>query len=384
MSRQFRSDDTDKWKHGFGKGTDGNQTISSNTTDAPIDASCSGSSGSTSLSATNASFSAGQIVLIHQSRGTGAGNWELNKIASYSAGTITLQHQLQNTYTDSGNSQAQVIVVQQYENVTINGGVTLTGKDWDGNVGGIVVRMAKTAITVTGSINVVNKGYRGGNGTGSGNPAQAGEGTSGSAVTQTSANGNAGGGSDGGGVSNGGGGGGNGTAGSNGVSGDGNYGRGGATAGNAGLTVMVFGGAGGGGSSNSGTGSTSPSGVDGAGIVFLIAPTITVTGSINLNGTAGINGTTNGWAGMGHSGASAGGSALFKGMNITLGSGLVTANSALGGISGGNGDRGGNSGVGRIHADYSKTFSGTTSPTIDTRLDATIKAGAGNRMLMSF
>ena len=69
MARQFL---------GFGDGSDGDLVVSSNTTDNPIDASCSGSSGSTSLSATNTSFSAGQMVRIDQTRGTGAGNWEKN------------------------------------------------------------------------------------------------------------------------------------------------------------------------------------------------------------------------------------------------------------------------------------------------------------------
>ena len=59
----------------FGDGSDGNLTISTNTTDTPIDSSCSGTSGTKSLSATNTSFTAGQIILIHQTRGTGVGAW---------------------------------------------------------------------------------------------------------------------------------------------------------------------------------------------------------------------------------------------------------------------------------------------------------------------
>jgi hypothetical protein len=66
----------------YGDGSDGVLTISSNTSEAPTDSSCSGSSGATSLSATNASFAADQIILIHQSRGTGVGQWELNVISS--------------------------------------------------------------------------------------------------------------------------------------------------------------------------------------------------------------------------------------------------------------------------------------------------------------
>ena len=132
----------------FGTGEDGVLTISSNTTDSPIDSSCSGTSGTTSLSATNASFEAGQLILIHQSRGTGVGQWELNKISSYVAGTITTVLSLSYTYTDSGASQAQVLVVKQYSGITINSGKTLTAKAWDGNIGGILAYFCSGATTI--------------------------------------------------------------------------------------------------------------------------------------------------------------------------------------------------------------------------------------------
>ena len=96
----------------FGDGSDGALTISADTTQAPTDSSCSGTAAAYTLSATNASFAAGQKILIQQSRGTGVGKWERNEIASYTAGTITLTDALTNTYTDSGASQAQVLVLK--------------------------------------------------------------------------------------------------------------------------------------------------------------------------------------------------------------------------------------------------------------------------------
>jgi len=45
-------------QYGFGNGSDGALSISADTTDAPIDSACTGTSGSTTLSATNASFAA--------------------------------------------------------------------------------------------------------------------------------------------------------------------------------------------------------------------------------------------------------------------------------------------------------------------------------------
>ncbi len=115
----------------FGDGSDGALTISVDTTDTPIDSACTGTTATTALSATNASFAAGQIVLIHQSQGTGAGTWQRNKIASYTAGTITLESALNATY----GTGAQVLVLKQYTNVTVTSGKTWTAKDWNGTVG---------------------------------------------------------------------------------------------------------------------------------------------------------------------------------------------------------------------------------------------------------
>jgi len=120
MPRQFRSDDTSIWEEGFGNGSDGAFTISTNTTQNPTDAACTGTSGSTTLTATNAGFGAGQNILIHQTKGTGMGNYELNVIASYTAGTITLKYPLQNTYVTG----AQTIVMGNFTDATINTGVT--------------------------------------------------------------------------------------------------------------------------------------------------------------------------------------------------------------------------------------------------------------------
>ena len=67
--------------YNFGNGSDGAATLSG--TDAPVDSSCSGTSATTSLSATNGSFAANQVILIHQTRGSGVGQWEINIIQSY-------------------------------------------------------------------------------------------------------------------------------------------------------------------------------------------------------------------------------------------------------------------------------------------------------------
>jgi hypothetical protein len=365
----------------FGDGSDGALTISADTTEAPIDSACTGTSGALTLSATNASFAANQIILIHQSRGTGAGTWQRNKIISYTAGTITLDSPLNATYITG----AQVRVLKQYTNVTINSGKTYTAKAWNGTVGGILVFLASGTVTVTGSINANGNAASGAvGGTGIGfeggdygfpnNPGVQGEGTDGPAGTQTiNANGNGGGGGAG---NSGAGGGGNGTAGSDGEfrsdTGDvvlQSPGYGGSASGATDLTSMTFGGGGGGSwQGNGGAGGA------GGGIIFISAATLTVSGSITANGGAG-----SGLMVRGGGGGGAGGSILLKSQTATLGSGIITANGGAGGA--GNyvylTGRGGAGGAGRVHLDYYSSYTGTTSPTIDALVDQNLGVSDG-------
>src|SRR3990167_4647980 len=176
----------------FGNSADGALTISTDTTDDPIDSSCSGSSGGTSLSATNASFTAGQMLLIHQTRGTGVGQWEINQIASYVAGTITTVLPMAYTYTDSGDSQAQVLVLKRYSSVKVNTGVSYTAKTWNSNVGGILAFLCSGVTNIIGTLSALGKGYNGGSWEVS--QANQGEGTIALGTTSTAANGTGGGG----------------------------------------------------------------------------------------------------------------------------------------------------------------------------------------------
>jgi len=136
----------------FGDGSDGALTISSDTTEAPIDSSAVGISGAYTLTATNVSFAANQIVLIHQTRGSGAGTWQRNTISAYTAGTITLQNALNFSYNTSGADAAQVRVLKQYTDVTINSAKVYSAKAWNGTVGGILAFLANGTITVTGTL----------------------------------------------------------------------------------------------------------------------------------------------------------------------------------------------------------------------------------------
>ena len=375
-STQFRSDDTTPWWLKYGDGSDGAYSSAGNATDAPVDSSCSGTASSTSLSATNVSFANGKPILIHQSRGTGAGSWELNQIASYTAGTIITVSPLKNTYTDSGASQAQVIQLKQYSSFTQGSGHTLTAKAWDGNVGGIIAFLCNGTVSGSGTISLTGGaggtgtgaspgargtggGFRGGSGTTAG---ETGEGTTGTFVSgQTSANGNGGGTGDNAAP---GGGGGNGAAGSNGAGG-GTAGTGGNQVGTASLVTAQLGGGGGGGETTTSSW-TSGSGGSGGGFLLMIGRSIDVSSMmVNLNGGAG--GAPNSGDGQCSGGGGAGGSCLLKAQTATLGTNKITAS---GGLGGDNAFRdGGNGGVGRIHLDYLTSYTGTTTPTIDVTQD---------------
>lgn len=386
-STQFKSTDTTPWWLKYGNGSDGAYSSSGSATDAPVDSSCSGTVDTTSLSATNASFANGKPILIHQSRGTGAGAWELNQIASYTAGTIITVSPLKNTYTDSGASQAQVIQLKQYSSFAQNSGHTLTAKAWNGNVGGIIAFLCNGNVSGSGTITLagasavdnsggapgVGIGFRGGQATKLANnqTAYCGEGTSGATTQQNSANGNGGGGGINGtdvNISAGGGGGGNGAAGQTAQQfSQGTAGVGGSAAGTASLTTAVFGGGGGGSSRHD----YDPGGGGaGAGFLLMIGRNLDVSSmTINLNGG-------NGSTAHGYGGGGAGGSCLLKTQTATLGTNKITASG------GGGGGTGGAGAVGRIHLDYLVSYTGTTTPTIDVTQDYSLSSAAGNMFLV--
>jgi hypothetical protein len=346
---------------GFGDGSDGILDISVDTTEAPIDASCSGTSGSRSLSATNTSFAAGQKIFIWEVRGTGVGAWELNTIESYVAGTITCVHPLDNTYTDSGASQAQVRVVPQYSSVNVQAGKTYSAKAWDGNVGGALVFMCSGNMTIPGTLSVGGKGYKGGQATSTNG--WSGEGSTGASVQQTAANDTGGGGGamgfDPGDFEGAGGGGGShSSVGTVGKSISAVVGAAATTlVGQADLTTLFPGGGGGSnGANRSGSNGVAGGGGGGALIAF-VGGTVTVTGSITANGANGTQNITDFYSG---SGGGAGGSILIKTGSTVLGSSLVTATGGTGGTSNNKGT-GGTGGTGRIRIEAC-SVSGTTNP----------------------
>lgn len=342
-----------------GNGGDGAVTLSG--TQTVNDTAFTGTAGATTgTGATGLTVADNSIALIIQMRGTGVGQYEQIQIASYVSGTgvFTFNSPLVYTYTDSGDSQAQLIILKQYSSVTVSG--TLTAKQWDGNVGGVLAFLCSGELNVTGTITAAGKGFQGlaaGGNTDSTN----GEGNAGAGHTVTTgANGSGG----GGGATNisesGGGGGGNGTSGQNGANG----GVGGATDGSADLTTMVMGGAGGkGGKAATGDNNRGGAGGSGGGIIFIVAKYTNISGIITADGLPGGKGIDGGGGG---GGGGAGGSILIIAQSNILGTSIT----AVGGIGGerqsSTNITGGAGGDGRIRV-QGCTLSGTTTPTASTQ-----------------
>ncbi len=334
----------------------------------------SGSAGSYYINVTDAyavwRINPGDVVLIHQTQGTNAGCWELNRaVSDFGGGTATyqLEKPLRCNYASGGNNHAQIQRVPQYTDCPVSGTVTPLAS-WNGSWGGIFGVMCNSTMNLTGAINATAYGFRGGLGGSSTQTRQTGEGIFGySPLPGPSAGNNGGGSNDCGGGWLGGAGGGHANNGENGgkAGGTGSPSIGGYAVGTSDLTTMDFGGGGGGGGyTYGGTGGT---GGKGGGIVFISANNLVISGSITNGGSAGGNGGYSGGYGN-PAGGGAGGSILLRARTTTLGSALVTALKGNGGVRGGDTPVNGGAGsVGRIRIEYCESLSGSTNPPASTQ-----------------
>jgi len=337
-----------------------------------------GTDGTAASSLSNSISSDDEIILINlrdsSSTYTNVGNYEFCQVSSISSATITCNINIQKTYGESSNSDltGQNVVVQRvpnYTNVTINNGITLTVNSWNGTYGGLIAFRANGTVTVTGTIDTYEKGYRGGSGSSGDNYGYQGESTSGTGSKSMSYKQQGGGGGGDKHVpaahnASGGGGGGYGTNGSNGkpCTQGGGVGAGGHTYGSSSLDKLYLGSGGGeGGSKDPRSGGN---GGNAGGIVFIGTDTISVSGYIKANGR-------NGWPGQpsepytAGGGGGSGGSILLQANTATLGSSLVKAGGGSGGSGYVWGGAGGSGGSGRIRVE-ADSITGTTSPAAST------------------
>jgi hypothetical protein len=364
----------------YGDGEDGiigpgSGTTTINTTASPA----SGTAGEMTLTVdANVQFVAGQRVLIHQTTGDEAGLWEERLLVSQDGATLTLSTALTNSYVTQGASKAQVLVMPEYQTVTLTA-QTLTAAAWNGSVGGILAFAVSGKLDLQGgSINMSGRGFRGKQHgcTYRCQDGWSGESPAGDMGTGTSpaANSMGGGGGQRGQDCAAGGGGGYGTVGAKGANGSkgachiGNHegGNGGAAGGVVDTrTRLLFGGAGGEGGGDEDGGYPGKGGA-GGGIVVIRAPEFVIAnGTILLNGESGTHGiqSCGSGGGMGGGGGGAGGGAWLRADSITLGDGKITASGGGGGKCGPSNSShpGGTGGVGRIAVQADET-QGTTSP----------------------
>jgi hypothetical protein len=364
----------------YGLGQDGSiepgsGTVTINTTVSPA----SGTAGETTLTVNEAvQFGTGFRVLVHQTTGPDAGWWEERLVVSQDGTALNLSSALTNSYVTEGVSKAQVLVVPEYETVTLTG-QTLTAPAWNGSVGGILAFTASSAVTLEGG--VITMAARGFRGKQHGCTYRCQDGWSGESIagdmgtgSAPAANNMGGGGGQRGQDCAAGGGGGHGTAGANGTNGSkgnchvGNHegGKGGAEGGVADTRERILFGGGGGEGGGDEDGGYPGKGGAGGGLVIVKAPQMTLTGgSVALTGETGLHGHQGcgSGGGMGGGGGGAGGGAWLRADSISLGTGLVTASGAGGGKCGpGNSSHpGGTGGVGRI-AVRAEQIEGTTTP----------------------
>lgn len=340
-------------KKPFGDGINGSATISA---DPNTRATAIGTSGNPNLTAGSTAFANGDLVLIHQTRGSGAGNYEYNLVLS-GGGTTSLVLLVNKQY--SYVAGAQIIKIPRYLTAVIN---AHSIPAWNGSTGGIEVICAKKTITTGGVLNANGLGFTGApQNTTTDADGYQGEGTAGAGGTRSIAkNGNGAGGGDGGtGLDNasGGGGGGHASAGTQGQNGQQIGGLGGDSAGSADLITLVLGGGGSSGGMGRNSASYAASGGNGGGIIILISNLITITNNINTNGNVGSNGTGSNGAGGGGSG----GAILAICNTASIGSNLLNAGAGAGGTSGAT-NNGGAGSVGRIAVHYKNAITGSSTP----------------------
>lgn len=120
----------------------------------------------------------GDEVMIANLQGTSAnntnvGNWEYLNVSSVSTDTVNFSAAKTKYYgngasddtnigTGSTNQRVMLQRVPNYHNVTIDSGKTLTASAWDGTKSGVLMFRANGTVTNSGTIDMSQKGFRGG------------------------------------------------------------------------------------------------------------------------------------------------------------------------------------------------------------------------------
>lgn len=341
----------------MGRAYSGDKTVSTTVTEDSVKSNITLLTGAGSASTTVASasgFAAGNYVLLIQMAGTGKGNYEVRKISSIDSNRLSFYEPTTGAYQATN---AQVIKINEYNNVTVTASGSWQASAWNGTTGGVLVAIINGTFTQSASsasTTVASLGFTGGSG--ANNPPGG---------TPGSGNGSGGGGGSGTGASGSGacGGGGAAHAGTGssggtfalctGPAGSGSSSTYGAANLQTGNLELGSGGGGGYGINDSGG-----SGGTGGGIVLLFGRSFSISGGL-LSARGGAGGNAGGPGG----GASGGAIRLLPFTSLALGTSVVVATGGSGGT--GNASAG-SGGTGRIATNASATVTGTSDPTIDT------------------
>jgi hypothetical protein len=345
-------------------------------------------SGATVTTTNAGGFHPGDQVLLINMQGTradfaSAGNYELLEVECVAGGTVTLGPAPAKAYGNGGSNASLagqkvfLVRVPTYSSVTIDG--TLTAGAWNGtNALGLVALRSTGAVTVGGAVDVSARGYWSASTSCNGVSGLPGESylpvppqSVQSCVNWDTPNDQPNGGGGGGALSNcnfyacstqllgaSGGGASYGTAGTAGAN-NGTLQIGGLPGlvyGQPALTQLFLGSGGGQGAGGTNGPGDSVQGGRGGGLVYISAPTLTVSGAVRADGQVGgnnLNCPLGSW-GSGSSGGGSGGSIYLRAAAVSLGT--VTAHGGPGGCQGG-----GTGGVGRIRIDYD-TLDGAAFP----------------------
>lgn len=101
--------------------------------------------------------------MIVQMQGSKAGQYELQFVERVTHGMVYLQHPLIHSYRSAGADTAQIVRVVQYHMLTVARGGSLRSQHWNGQVGGVLSLRADTLVVESGGqIDASGQGFRGG------------------------------------------------------------------------------------------------------------------------------------------------------------------------------------------------------------------------------
>ena len=112
---------------------------------------------------TTSSIKAGDEVFLVQMQGSGAGHYEFQQVTGVSGQNVIFKSPLKYTYVSSDNPKAQIVLVPNYETLTIKSTGLIQAGAFDGSIGGVIVfRAVNLRIESSGTIDASGKGFRGG------------------------------------------------------------------------------------------------------------------------------------------------------------------------------------------------------------------------------